>query len=57
MDAQFADSLADGLDVALQAVGKAVQPSCDHASSTFVFEPHPPSPKDFGLLECVHQEK
>jgi hypothetical protein len=51
MDPQFADSLADGLHVAEQAIGKVIQPGCDHASSAFVFEPGPPGPKSDGLPE------
>ncbi|WP_348271126.1 hypothetical protein [Aurantimonas sp. Leaf443] len=56
MDAQFADPVADRLDIAGMALGKTVETRDDETASALVAQSLPPLPEGFGLSQFEHGE-
>ena len=54
MNAQFANTFADRLDVAGMPLSEPIQSRSDNRSGAVVPEPQTPFPKHFGLLEDKH---
>lgn len=54
MNPQFADAIADGLDVTGMTVSQTIQSRRDQSSGALVPETRSPLPKRFGLPEFDH---
>jgi hypothetical protein len=55
VDAQFADAVANRLNVACVPIGETIQAGGDQGSGSLIPELHPPFAECFGLLELEHR--
>ena len=54
VDAQFADTITDRLDIACMPLGQPIQPRSDHRPGAVILEPLAPLSKRLGLLQLKH---